>query len=74
MRVQGMVLDLDEGSLRFFKNGQEHIAGFGPGIITGPVFLYAVRMPLQPMVSVGLLTGEECSKETRNPPPAKWQL
>jgi hypothetical protein len=33
----GMLLDLDNGSLRFFKNGVEHGPGFAAGSITGPV-------------------------------------
>jgi hypothetical protein len=35
----GMLLDLDHGSLLFFKNGQTHGAGYGAGSVTGPVVL-----------------------------------
>jgi hypothetical protein len=33
----GMLLDLDSGSLRFFKNGVHHGPGFPAGSVTGPV-------------------------------------
>jgi hypothetical protein len=33
----GMLLDLDNGSLRFFKNGVEHGPGYAAGDVTGPV-------------------------------------
>ena len=33
----GILLDLDDGSLRFFKNGVEHGAGYPAGSVTGPV-------------------------------------
>ena len=33
----GFLLDLDDGSLRFFKNGVEHGPGFPAGSVTGPV-------------------------------------
>jgi hypothetical protein len=33
----GMLLDLDNGSLRFFKNGVEHGPGYPAGSVTGPV-------------------------------------
>jgi hypothetical protein len=33
----GMLLDLDNGSLRFFKNGVEHGLGYPAGSVTGPV-------------------------------------
>jgi hypothetical protein len=33
----GMLLDLDDGSLRFFKNGVKHGPGFPAGSVTGPV-------------------------------------
>jgi hypothetical protein len=33
----GMLLDLDDGSLRFFKNGVEHGPGYPAGSVTGPV-------------------------------------
>jgi hypothetical protein len=33
----GVLLDLDEGSLRFFKNGVQHGAGYPAGSVTGPV-------------------------------------
>jgi hypothetical protein len=39
----GMLLDLDNGSLRFFKNGVEHGPGYAAGSVTGPV-LAAVQM------------------------------
>jgi hypothetical protein len=39
----GMLLDLDNGSLRFFKNGVEHGPGYPAGSVTGPV-VAAVQM------------------------------
>jgi hypothetical protein len=39
----GVLLDLDSGSLRFFKNGVEHGPGYAAGSVTGPV-LHAVQL------------------------------
>jgi hypothetical protein len=39
----GMLLDLDNGSLRFFKNGAEHGPGYSADSVTGPV-VAAVQM------------------------------
>ena len=39
----GVLLDLDNGSLRFFKNGVEHGPGYPAGSVTGPV-VHAVQM------------------------------
>ena len=39
----GMLLDLDNGSLRFFKNGVQHGPGYAAGSVTGPV-VAAVQM------------------------------
>jgi hypothetical protein len=39
----GVLLDLDDGSLRFFKNGVQHGPGFPAGSVTGPV-VHAVQM------------------------------
>ena len=36
-----ILLDLDDGSLRFFKNGVEHGPGYPAGSVTGPVALAA---------------------------------
>jgi hypothetical protein len=33
----GVLLDLDNGSLRFFKNGVKHGPGYAAGSLTGPV-------------------------------------
>ena len=33
----GILLDLDDGSLRFFKNGVENGPGYPAGSVTGPV-------------------------------------
>jgi hypothetical protein len=33
----GLLLDLDNGSLRFFKNGVQHGPGYPAGSVTGPV-------------------------------------
>jgi hypothetical protein len=33
----GVLLDLDDGSLRFFRNGCRHGPGYPPGSVTGPV-------------------------------------
>ena len=37
----GILLDLDDGSLRFFKNGVEHGPGYPAGSVAGPVALAA---------------------------------
>jgi hypothetical protein len=39
----GVLLNLDDGSLRFFKNGAQHGPGFPAGSVTGPV-VAAVQM------------------------------
>jgi hypothetical protein len=39
----GMLLDLDNGSLRFFKNGVKHGPGYAAGSVTGPV-VHAVQL------------------------------
>ena len=39
----GMLLDLNDGSLCFFRNGEEHGEGYPAGTVTGPV-VAAVRM------------------------------
>jgi hypothetical protein len=39
----GVLLDLDNGFLRFFKNGVQHGPGFPAGSVTGPV-VAAVQM------------------------------
>jgi hypothetical protein len=39
----GVLLDLDNGSLRFFKNGVQHGPGYPAGSVTGPV-VHAVQM------------------------------
>jgi hypothetical protein len=39
----GVLLDLDDGSLRFFKNGAQHGPGYPAGSVTGPV-VAAVQM------------------------------
>jgi hypothetical protein len=39
----GMLLNLDNGSLRFFKHGVEHGSGYAAGSVTGPV-VAAVQM------------------------------
>jgi hypothetical protein len=38
-----VLLDLDNGSLRFFKNGVQHGPGYAAGSVTGPV-VAAVQM------------------------------
>ena len=35
----GLLLDLDNHSLLFFKNGEKHGPGYGAGSVTGPVVL-----------------------------------
>ena len=37
----GVLLDLDDGSLRFFRNGVEHGPGYPAGSVTGPVAMAA---------------------------------
>ena len=39
----GMLLDVENGSLRFFKNAVQHGPGFPAGSVTGPV-VHAVHM------------------------------
>jgi hypothetical protein len=39
----GMLLDLDDGSLLFFKNGEPHGPGYPAGSVTGPV-VFALHM------------------------------
>jgi hypothetical protein len=39
----GVLLDLDNGSLRFFKNGVKHGPGYAAGSVTGPV-VHALQM------------------------------
>jgi hypothetical protein len=39
----GVLLNLDDGSLRFFKNGEQHGAGYPAGSVAGPV-VAAVQM------------------------------
>jgi hypothetical protein len=39
----GVLLDLDDGSLRFFQNGVQHGSGYAAGSVTGPV-VAAVQM------------------------------
>jgi hypothetical protein len=49
----GVLLDLDEGSLRFFKNDVQHGPGYPAGSVTGPV-VCAVQL-YHPKTSVRLL-------------------
>jgi hypothetical protein len=53
----GVLLDLDNGSLRFFKNGVQHGPGYPAGSVTGPV-VAAVHM-LMSNSSVRLLPNAE---------------
>jgi hypothetical protein len=53
----GMLLDLDNGSLRFFKNGVQHGPGYAAGSVTGPV-VHAVQMDTMD-TSVRLLPNAE---------------
>ena len=39
----GVLLDLDDGSLRFFRNGAQHGPGYAAGSVAGPV-VAAVQM------------------------------
>jgi hypothetical protein len=41
----GVLLDLDNGSLRFFKNGRKHGPGYAAGSVIGPV-VAAVQMAI----------------------------
>jgi hypothetical protein len=49
----GVLLDLGDGSLRFFRNGVQHGSGYAAGSVTGPV-VAAVQM-YYPNESVRLL-------------------
>jgi hypothetical protein len=53
----GMLLDLGNGSLRFFKNGVEHGPGYPAGSVTGPV-VAAIHM-YQKDASMRLLPNAE---------------
>jgi hypothetical protein len=53
----GMLLDFDNGSLRFFKNGVQHGPGYPAGSVTGPV-VAAVHM-YDKHLSVRLLPNAE---------------
>jgi hypothetical protein len=53
----GVLLDLDNGSLRFFKDGVEHGPGYPAGSVTGPV-VGAVQMYFSP-TGVRLLPNAE---------------
>jgi hypothetical protein len=53
----GVLLDLDNGSLRFFKNGVQHGPGYPAGSVTGPV-VHAVHT-MQRGSSVRLLPNAE---------------
>jgi hypothetical protein len=53
----GILLDLDNGSLRFFKNGVQHGPGYPAGSVTGPV-VHAAQMSYDD-VSVRLLLNAE---------------
>jgi hypothetical protein len=53
----GVLLDLDNGSLRFCKNGVQHGPGYPAGSVTGPVE-HAVQMLLED-ASVRLLPNAE---------------
>jgi hypothetical protein len=53
----GMLVDLDNGSLRFFKNGVQHGPGYAAGSVTGPV-VAAVQM-YEKAQSVRLLPNAE---------------
>jgi hypothetical protein len=52
-----MQLDLDNGSLRFFKNGVQHGPGYAASSMTGPV-VAAVHM-LEKGQSVRILSNAE---------------
>ena len=65
----GILLDLDDGSLRFFKNGVEHGPGYPAGSVTGPVARAAqmaeqqgdaVRLVLGKQPGRLMITGHEC--------------
>jgi hypothetical protein len=58
----GVLLDLNDGSLRFFKNGVQHGSGYTPGSVTGPV-VAAVQMGNKDS-SVRLLPNAEAPTST----------
>jgi hypothetical protein len=66
----GVLLDLGDGSLRFFKNGAQHGPGYAAGSVTGPV-VAAVQMSYSHN-SVRLLGGKRTasspSKRFAEPP------
>jgi hypothetical protein len=53
----GVLLDLNDGSLRFFKNGVQHGPGYTAGSVTGPV-VAAVQIGIK-ATSVRLLPNAE---------------
>jgi hypothetical protein len=54
----GVLLDLENGSLRFFKNGVEHGPGYAAGSVTGPV-VAAAQMTRSSLTGVRLLPNAE---------------
>jgi hypothetical protein len=43
----GVLLDLNDGSLRFFKNGVQHGPGYAAGSVTGPVVAAAQMLHMK---------------------------
>jgi hypothetical protein len=68
----GVLLDLDNGSLRFFKNGVQHGPGYPAGSVTGPVLATvqmhskdeSVRLLLNAEAPAGVRLSGECIEGT----------
>ena len=65
----GILLDLDDGSLRFFKNGVEHGPGYPAGSVTGPV-APAVQMYYL-LLSVKKVPSPKSAQTSAPPPPPR---
>jgi hypothetical protein len=58
----GLLLDLDDGSLLFFKNGVQHGPGYPAGTVTGPVVHALQFYESSSAVGARLLPDAACPK------------
>jgi hypothetical protein len=66
----GVLLDLNDGSLRFFKNGMQNGPGYAAGSVTGPV-VHAVQL-FYKKSSVRLLPDAEAPANAWGGVPVQW--
>jgi hypothetical protein len=66
----GVLLDLDEGSLRFFKNGVQHGPGYPAGSVTGPVVCAVQLLDPNTSVRLRLRLNFLCGAAFRSPQPS----